>query len=332
MFNRESMSDGSRGKNRLGLANAVIVFALSVFTTVSLLTYNTDISWSGHAVLSLICLGFAIWLVTTGPILSGRIHRGRSTDVFKVHRRLAVWFTIFVVAVFLYSLAIESQPGEPLLHSPHGWFGLLIAVLAVIQIVPSLVVKNRKGIKRAHMVLGFLLPILVILQVAYGVYIAAIMQIDPIVLAHSLTGAVAALSLVWVMIELSHLNEKGIRRATLASYVAVIFTVLGCWVLGGINYLTSYRPNVRAGILSSNEPWAHQVIMETKEHIFLFLPIITILVTISILAYGQGGYLLESSKARSIVLILAAFALVLMILMFVMGFIISDVGNIGAGG
>ena len=44
------------------------------------------------------------------------------------------------------------------------------------------------------------------------------------------------------------------------------------WVFGGAYYTQYYGKNVKPVILSGATPWVHAVLMEAKEHLFLFLP------------------------------------------------------------
>jgi len=312
-------------------ANIAIAFSIVISLIVVLLTYNTEVGWLGHAVVSLLGLGFVLWIVTTGSILTGRIQKGKSTDVFRTHRKLSIWFAIFMVAAFAYGLLVRQAQGEALLGTPHGWLGLVVALLAVAQIIPSLLIKKRKSIRAFHKVIGFSLALIVVLQVSYGVYVAVLQEIKPLVLAHSVTGAMAALAFVWIIVEMRHLKKNGILRAARAGYVAALFTTLGCWVLGGYNYLTAYRSEVRPVILVGDQSWAHTVIMETKEHIFLFLPVISFLLLMVLLAYSRDDEILGATRVRSAVAILAALGLALTLLMFLMGFLISNAGSMGGG-
>ncbi len=165
---------GSNFQGQLRYLDAVIVILILISLIIVLLTYGTDQGWVGHALLALIGLGLLVSTVAIGPVLSGRIKKGRDPNTFRTHRRLGIWSAIFLEVTFFYGIIVADQTGTPFLSSIHGPLGAAIAVLIAIQVVPSLVVKGRKRIRRAHMVLGFTLLILVILQVAYGLYMAVI--------------------------------------------------------------------------------------------------------------------------------------------------------------
>ncbi|MFQ5541143.1 MAG: hypothetical protein ACE5F4_02765 [Candidatus Paceibacteria bacterium] len=59
-----------------------------------------------------------------------------------------------------------------------------------------------------------------------------------------------------------------------ASAVAFLSYVIS-WFSGGYYYVVRYGSAVKPIIKEGAYPWAHLVVMETKEHVFLFLPILT---------------------------------------------------------
>ncbi|MDD1736670.1 MAG: hypothetical protein LUQ21_04355, partial [Methanothrix sp.] len=101
----------------------------------------------------------------------------------------------------------------------------------------------------------------------------------------------------------------------------------GCWVAGGYNYLTAYGSQVKPIILAGPEPWAHSIVMEVKEHIFIFLPIIVIALSLTLSILDRDA-LLKDPQARRALAITASLALFMVLLMFLMGAIISDAGNV----
>jgi len=55
---------------------------------------------------------------------------------------------------------------------------------------------------------------------------------------------------------------------------------MASWLSGGYYYVEHYGGAVKPLIKEGVYPWAHLVVMETKEHVFLFLPILAALVFI----------------------------------------------------
>ena len=198
------------------------------------------------------------------------------------------------------------------------------------SLVPSLVTKNRASVRGAHRVIGYLLAPLVTLQVIVGLYAAVIGTGREIGLLHSLTGGSSALLFLWIIIEMQNPGPKSLNRARLAGYLGALLTVTGCWIIGGYNYLTAYRENIRGIILSGPQPWAHEIIMETKEHVFLFLPMVSILLALGLYSINPG--LMSEDQVRRAVFVTAALALFMVVLMLVMGSVLSNAALIGQGG
>lgn len=57
---------------------------------------------------------------------------------------------------------------------------------------------------------------------------------------------------------------------------------IASWLTGGYYYVEYYGGAVKPIIKTGEYPWAHLVVMEAKEHIFLFLPILATLVFLSL--------------------------------------------------
>ena len=286
----------------------------------------------GHAILGITGLVLAIEVLITGAMTTGRIKRLEGTNSFKLHRKVSILFGLFMLGTFFYGLWIVSQHGEPILTSVHGWLGLIISIITIVQIIPCLAVKERRKIRIPHMVLGYAAAVLVVIQTALGIEIAVVETLENLVLLHSTFGGIAALAATWILVEMRHLTEKGIFRAKLASYVTAAFNIVGCWIIGGYYYLTVYGSQVKPEIIAGPQPWAHQIIMETKEHIFLFLPVISLALMMTMILLSQDDTLLKNSKSRRAVTAISYLILFMILLTFVMGAIISNAARIGVEG
>jgi hypothetical protein len=132
------------------------------------------VDWLGHAIVSVIGLVFAILVVYNGAKLTGRIKGKKGAKTFKIHRILSLLFGITVIGTFFYGLWVTSQHGAPVLLSVHGWLGLLITLFALAQLLPCLFVKKRTKIKIPHMIIGYVLLILVFIQILWGAYVAGL--------------------------------------------------------------------------------------------------------------------------------------------------------------
>lgn len=310
--------------------NLLIVTGLVLTILAIVLTTDEESRWVGHAVAGTFSLLLLIAIITTGGMLTGRLRKMENIPVFPVHRSVSIWFGIFVIGAFLFGLGTMVLEGKPVLASVHGLLGMVVAVLAAAQLIPSLVLKDRASLRGIHRITGYLLGPLVTLQVIAGVYAAVIGTGREIVLLHSLTGGISALLFAWIIIEMQNPGKRSLNRARLAAYLGALLTVAGCWIIGGYQYLTSYR-DVRGIILAGPQPWAHQVIMETKEHIFLFLPVVAILLALGLHSISRDETGMNGEVRRTVV-VTAALALILVILMIVMGAVLSNAVLLGQGG
>jgi len=97
-----------------------------------------------------------------------------------------------------------------------------------------------------------------------------------IVLLHAMTGMFFILACVWVYIETLNCTERNLGRIRAACLAAAAFMWITL-VFGGYWYVYFYAPD-KALILKGPWPLAHNLFMETKEHVLLMLvPLATFL-------------------------------------------------------
>jgi len=125
------------------------------------------------------------------------------------------------------------------------------------------------------------------------------MNPDILLFAHPTFGVLGMIAAVWVFVEALNASEGNVRRVRWAA-----LTVTGCivlaWILGGYWYVHFYGPE-KAIILKGPWPFAHNLFMETKEHLF-FIPLILALY----LPIAAWDKLFSSKAARSMVLAVSA--------------------------
>lgn len=286
-------------------------------------------NWVGHALIAIISLLLMIYALTTGATLKGRIKRGSGND-FKLHKKYGIYFGAFILGSFIYGLWIRLQHGESILLSVHGKLGLVILLTVVLQVIPSLILKNRTRYRGLHKTLGYALAPVLVIDASWGLYNGVISGINNVVLLHSISGGLVALALVWVILEVRYPKDRSLVRARVASYLAVFFVTAGCWIAGGYNYLTSYGSQVKPVILDGPQPWAHEIIMEMKEHVFVFLPIVALALSITLSVLDRDTFLSDAKLRRALTMI-SFLAFFMVLLMFLMGAIISNAGQIGKG-
>jgi hypothetical protein len=123
---------------------------------------------------------------------------------------------------------------------------------------------------------------------------------DIILFAHPTFGVLGILASVWVLVEALNASEANQVRIRYAAFAVAICIVLA-WLLGGYWYTIYYAPE-KAIILKGPWPWAHDFVMETKEHLF-FIPLILALY----LPIVAARNLARSKAARTVVIVVATF-------------------------
>src|SRR5665647_3674243 len=98
-----------------------------------------------------------VYALTTGALLKRRIKKKSQGNVFKFHKRVGIYFGALILGSFIYGLWIRLQHGESILSSVHGKLGLIILLIVILQLVPSLVLKNRATYRRLHKIMGYTL-------------------------------------------------------------------------------------------------------------------------------------------------------------------------------
>lgn len=138
---------------------------------------------------------------------------------------------------------------------------------------------------------------------------------------HAVLGELGALAFLWVFVELLNPSESRLQRARVAAFLGVIF-LIGSWFFGGFHYLTEYAAVVKPIIKSGPIPWAHSVITETKEHVFLFLPFLAIF-ELGLLRRYKDEFM-QNTNFKIAALLVALLIVLLAFAMAGMGFIISS--------
>lgn len=110
---------------------------------------------------------------------------------------------------------------------------------------------------------------------------------------------------------------KFLRRSALFGFLS--FTL--SWLTGGYYYFLYYGAAVKPTILAGKYPWAHSIIMEAKEHIFLFLPFAALVITL--LFYFFGDKIEQNQNIKKSVILLSVVIVIIGTLMALMGIIIS---------
>jgi len=104
------------------------------------------------------------------------------------------------------------------------------------------------------------------------------------------------------------------------STVAFISYVLS-WLTGGFYYVVRYGSEVKPVIKAGPYPWAHSIVTESKEHIFLFLPFLAFLTMLGALFFSDE--LQQNKGLRRAIIGVSVVTFVLGILIAMAGVIMS---------
>ncbi len=122
---------------------------------------------------------------------------------------------------------------------------------------------------------------------------------DIILLSHAGFGVLGSLLAVWVFVETLNAGEDNAARIRTAS-LWVAISMAAAWVLGGYWYVFLYAPE-KALILKGPWPFAHNLFMETKEHLFFVTLILAFYLPIA-----ASDKLYANASARTMVMWSAA--------------------------
>ncbi len=109
------------------------------------------------------------------------------------------------------------------------------------------------------------------------------------------------------------------------SFLGFLSLMISWTISGGYYYVTYYGKAVKPIIQASNTPWIHSVIMESKEHIFLFLPFLALLATLIFWLYGES--LAEKPKLKSAVVVVSLLITIIGIAVILAGISISGTAS-----
>ncbi len=145
-------------------------------------------------------------------------------------------------------------------------------------------------------------------------------MVHPLVGIHAFLGEAGIISFVWVFVEMLNPIPSTIKRAKIAALIGVILFFVS-WIAGGYYYVEYYGENVKPIIKEGPQPWAHSIFTETKEHVFLFLPFLSLLVFGIIKKYEKQ--ISKDKNIRKAVLALCGVIFLIGVLMAGMGYLIS---------
>lgn len=111
-----------------------------------------------------------------------------------------------------------------------------------------------------------------------------------------------------------------VRLLKIASTIAFV-AYMTSWITGGYYYVVHYGDAVKPIIKAGPTPWVHLIVMEVKEHIFLFLPVLSFVILIVV--WLHGNTLQENRPLRNALALVALITLIIATSMALMGIVIS---------
>lgn len=145
-------------------------------------------------------------------------------------------------------------------------------------------------------------------------------MLNPLIFIHATLGELAGLAYLWVFVEILNPSTERFNRALKASLVGVIL-MWSSLIIGGYYYINTYSPTVKTVIANSSAAWTQTIIMETKEHIFLLLPFLSLLAHFILKSKQKTLYTNPKYRRAFLGLCLTIFTLTLIITL--MGLLIS---------
>lgn len=142
-------------------------------------------------------------------------------------------------------------------------------------------------------------------------------------IAHVLAGIIGVMGTFIALLALLR-SKPRITKLRVATLVAACGYFIS-WFSGGYYYWFYYGDNVKPVIKDGDFPWAHLIVMETKEHVFLLLPLLSLVMLGA--AYFSGKRLAEDLKYKNAVTYLSIVTFVLAVLIALSGILISGGGR-----
>lgn len=126
---------------------------------------------------------------------------------------------------------------------------------------------------------------------------------DVVLLSHAGFGVTGCLAAAWVVAETLNARAENARRIRAVAMLVAV-AMAAAWICGGYWYVHFY-PAEKTLILAGPWPFAHNVFMEVKEHLFFITGILALLLPI---ATRQNLH--ANSAARRLVICVAGMILV----------------------
>lgn len=140
-----------------------------------------------------------------------------------------------------------------------------------------------------------------------------------LLISHVFLGLAAMVMAVMTFFMIRNVGAGRGKRIFTAFLTALFF--LASWLVGGMYYVTYYGKSVKPVIKQGAYPWAHSLVMEFKEHVFLFLPFLSLAMFLAVWFMPQES--LASDRVRRFLLAVQMAVIFISVSMLFMGVLIS---------
>lgn len=106
------------------------------------------------------------------------------------------------------------------------------------------------------------------------------------------TGGIILITAYLLLISRKNIEIKWLKVSSIFGLLAFLTS----WIFGGFYYTSYYGKAVKPLILKGQFAWVHEILMETKEHVFLFLPFLSLV--IFIVTFFASKDLFSDDKVR----------------------------------
>ena len=187
--------------------------------------------------------------------------------------------------------------------------------------------QTRKGLVGSNPTLSASIILLFVFkEYNYSMDIIVLLQSKPVLIGLHLGFAIMGIdAFLWLLGKFK--DNGGSQKSRIITAIVGVLSFVLSWITGGYYYVVYYGALVKPVIKGGIAPWVHNIIMETKEHIFLFIiPIAMTVFFITLLEKEE----VERLKIHGLVLWLSGLVAVLGLLIGAMGFVISAAARWGA--
>ena len=123
---------------------------------------------------------------------------------------------------------------------------------------------------------------------------------EAILLLHPTLAMLSVISAIWVIVETLNASPSNLNRIKKASFLVAGFMFL-TWVVAGYYYVNFYAPD-KAIILKGSWKFAHNLIMESKEHLFFMTLILSFLLPI----VARANDIVKNKQSRKLIISVAS--------------------------